>query len=640
MSDMAEKFMEQGNLTRAKEYEQIYRLVMELLEQIHGLLGEEEITRQEFLDILEAGFGEIEVGTIPQNVDRCLVGDMERTRLKQVKYLFFLGVNDGNIPKNASKGGIISDMDREFLKESDLELAPSPRQQMFIQRFYLYLNLTKPSDKLFLSYAKVGSDGKSLRPAYLIDTIKRIFPEVPVVGLSEKSVMERIVTPKEGIPYLAEALREYAALGNGILSEEALFTLYQAYEGKEEYKQLAEQLKDAAFQRYKASSLSKAVSRALYGIHLENSVTRLEAYAACAYRHFLQYGLSLQEREEFGFEAVDMGNIFHGVLDDFSKQLDSSEYTWFDFPEEFGTAAVEKAMDNMAAQYGSSVLYSSARNEYAIGRMKRILSRSVGVLQNQLKKGDFVPEGHEVSFKYAQDLDSVSIALSEQEKMHLMGRIDRIDVAEDAENVYVKVVDYKSGDKHFDLAAVYHGLQLQLVVYMNAALELEAKRHPDKNIVPAAILYYHVSDPLVEADAGESAEDWNQKILMELRTKGVVNSREDIIDRLDRFMGSKSDSIPVEKKKDGSLGARSSVMSSEELGIVSGYVSRKVRSIGREILDGHKECNPYEQGDRGACTFCSFKKVCGFDTLIPGYEKRTLEKPEDAEVLKKMKEET
>lgn len=221
-----------------------------------------------------------------------------------------------------------------------------------------------------------------------------------------------------------------------------------------------------------------------------------------------------------------------------------------------------------------------------------------------------------------------------------MGRIDRIDVAEDAENVYVKVVDYKSGDKHFDLAAVYHGLQLQLVVYMNAALELEAKRHPNKNIVPAAILYYHVSDPLVEADAGESAEDWNQKILMELRTKGVVNSREDIIDRLDRFMGSKSDSIPVEKKKDGSLGARSSVMSSEELGIVSGYVSRKVRSIGREILDGHKECNPYEQGDRGACTFCSFKKVCGFDTLIPGYEKRTLEKPEDAEVLKKMKEET
>ncbi|MBQ8823511.1 MAG: helicase-exonuclease AddAB subunit AddB [Lachnospiraceae bacterium] len=637
---MAEQFTGQGNLTRAKEYEQIYRLVMELLQQIHGLLGEEEITRQEFLDILEAGFGEIEVGTIPQNVDRCLVGDMERTRLKQVKYLFFLGVNDGNIPKNASKGGIISDMDREFLRESDLELAPSPRQQMFIQRFYLYLNLTKPSEKLYLSYAKVGSDGKGLRPAYLIDIMKRIFPQIPVVSLTDRTLMERIVTPKEGIPYLAEGLREYVALGAEKFSREELFTLYQAYGENEDYRELAETLKNAAFLRYQASGLSKAVSRALYGLHLENSVTRLEAYAACAYRHFLQYGLSLQEREEFGFEAVDMGNVFHGVLDDFSKQLDASDYTWFDFPEQFGVEAVNKAMDNMAAQYGSSVLYSSARNEYAIGRMKRILSRSVCVLQNQLKKGEFVPEGHEVSFKYAQNLDSVSIALSEQERMHLMGRIDRIDVAEDAENVYVKVVDYKSGDKHFDLAAVYHGLQLQLVVYMNAALELEAKRHPGKNIVPAAILYYHVADPMVEVDGQESPEELNQRILMELRTKGVVNSREDIIDRLDRFVGNKSDSIPVEKKKDGTLGARSSVMSSEELEIVSGYVSHKVRSIGKEILEGHKECSPYEQGDRSACTFCSYKKVCGFEPGIPGYEKRSLEKHGDAEVLKRMKEET
>ncbi len=639
LKDMAAMFEEQENLTGAKEYDQIYRLVMELLTQIHDLLGEEEITRQEFLDILEAGFGEIEVGTIPQNVDRCLVGDMERTRLKQVKYLFFLGVNDGNIPKNVSRGGIISDMDREFLRESDLELAPSPRQQMFIQRFYLYLNLTKPAQKLYLSYAKMGSDGKSLRPAYLIDTIKRIFPQISVLHLADRKLSERIVTPKEGIPYLAEGLRRYAGAETEQLTREELFTLYHAYEELEGYKKLVEKLKAAAFLRYQDSGLSAAVSRALYGMHLENSVTRLETYAACAYRHFLQYGLSLKEREEFGFEAVDMGNIFHGVLDDFTEQLDASDYTWFDFPEQFGVEAVERAMDNLAAQYGASVLYSSARNEYAIGRMKRILSRSVCVLQNQLKKGEFVPEGHEVSFKYTQDLDSVSIALSQEERMQLQGRIDRIDVAEDAENVYVKVVDYKSGDKHFDLAAVYHGLQLQLVVYMNAALELEAKRHPEKNIVPAAILYYHVADPMVEVEGEESAEDLNRRILMELRTKGVVNSREDIIDRLDRFVGSRSDAIPVEKKKDGSLGARSSVMSSEELEVVSGYVSHKVRSIGREILQGNKQCSPYEQGDRSACTFCSYKKVCGFDPAVPGYEKRILESLPDAEVLKRMKEE-
>ena len=140
LENYVKKFEKQGDLVRAKEYSQIYRLVMELLEQIHDLLGNEKISYKEFLEILEAGFAEIEVGTIPQNVDRVLVGDIERTRLKQVKVLFFIGVNDGNIPKNVSKGGIISDIDREFLRESELELAPSPRQQMYIQRFSLYLN--------------------------------------------------------------------------------------------------------------------------------------------------------------------------------------------------------------------------------------------------------------------------------------------------------------------------------------------------------------------------------------------------------------------------------------------------------------------------------------------------------------------
>ena len=149
-----QQFEKEGDLSRAREYAQIYRLVMDLLDQVYELLGEEEISRQEFADILEAGFGEITVGTIPQNVDRIVVGDMERTRLKQVKVLFFLGVNDGNIPKNASKGGIISDMDREFLIESGTEMAPSPRQQMYIQRLYLYLNMTKPSEQLYLSYAR------------------------------------------------------------------------------------------------------------------------------------------------------------------------------------------------------------------------------------------------------------------------------------------------------------------------------------------------------------------------------------------------------------------------------------------------------------------------------------------------------
>jgi ATP-dependent helicase/nuclease subunit B len=370
-----------------------------------------------------------------------------------------------------------------------------------------------------------------------------------------------------------------------------------------------------------------------------NSVSRLETYASCAYKHFLQYGLTLREREEFGFESVDMGNVFHGVLDEFSKRLESSEYTWLDFTPEFGEVNIGEAMEMYAANYGAGVLYSSSRNEYAITRMNRILLRTVNTLQNHLRKGDFMPEGHEIAFRFADNVEAINISLSEEEKMRLQGRMDRIDTFVDDEHVYVKVIDYKSGNKQFDLAAVYHGLQLQLVVYMNAAMEIEAKKHPDKVIVPAALLYYHVDDPLLESEQELSAEEISAGILQKLRMNGVVNADENIIEKIDRYMSDKSDVIPVEKKKDGTFSARSSIMSSTELQVVSDYVNQKIRKIGREILDGNKEINPYEKGASGACSYCPYKKVCGFDVNIPGYKKRSLEEASDNEILIKMEEE-
>lgn len=223
--------------------------------------------------------------------------------------------------------------------------------------------------------------------------------------------------------------------------------------------------------------------------------------------------------------------------------------------------------------------------------------------------------------------------------MHLQGRIDRIDVSEDENHVYVKVIDYKSGNRQFDLAALYYGLQLQLVVYMNAAMEMEAKKHPDKEIVPAALLYYHVEDPTVETPVELSDEEINEQILSQLRMNGVVNSQPDIVTRLDRYMQDKSTVIPVEKKKDGSYSARSGVMSGEELQLVSNYVNHKIQSIGREILDGNVAVNPYAKGSREACTYCPYRKVCGFDPAIPGYEKRVLTDMDKSEILKKMKQE-
>ncbi len=638
LSRFEQKFQVEGDLARAKEYGQIYGFVIDLLDQIEGLLQEEKMDRKEFADILDAGFAEISVGTIPQNVDRIVIGDIERTRLKQVKVLFFLGINDGNIPKGSGGGGIISDIDREFLAQSGRELAPTPRQQMYIQRFYLYLNMTKPSEKLYLSYAKIGNDGKSMRPAYLVDMMQKLFPILSIEKPEQMPVEEQLASGNDGVMLFTDLLREYAADRLEQDEEKKLFTFYHIYHRNEAYKNQIDRLLDTAFYQYCESALSKQVTRALYGSMLQNSVSRLEKYAACAYAHFLQYGLSLKEREEYSFEDVDMGNVFHGVLELFAQKLEEHHYTWFDFPKEAGEQILEEALEAYAVTYGETILYSSARNQYLLKRIKRILNRTVQTLQAQLKKGSFLPEHFEMSFSMLDELDAVNIALTGEEKMKLRGRIDRIDTCEEEDKVYVKVIDYKSGTRKFDLAALYYGLQLQLVVYMNAAMEIEKKKHPDKEIVPAAMLYYHIADPMIEDGQHDTPEQLNQKLLQELKMTGIVNENDRAISLLDGTFSDKSDILPIERKKDGSFSAYSSVINEKDMKTVSDYVNYKIKELGTGILQGNISVNPCEQNGNSACTYCAYKSVCGYDNSIDGYAMRELEKLPQEEALKAMQE--
>ena len=250
-----------------------------------------------------------------------------------------------------------------------------------------------------------------------------------------------------------------------------------------------------------------------------------------------------------------------------------------------------------------------------------------------------MPEAFEVSFDVLENLDSLNIALSEKERLRLRGRIDRVDIGETDDRVYVKVIDYKSGDRRFDLAALYYGLQLQLVVYMNAAVELVQKKYPDKEAVPAAMLYYRVADPMVEGEE-LSPEEINGRILRELKMTGMVNENDEAVRMLDGEFTDKSDILPLERKKDGSFSAVSSVMSEEDMRTVSDYVNRKIQKLGREILDGTISVNPCELGAEKACTYCVYKHVCGFEAGAAGYRPRKLTKLKAEEALEKMREET
>ncbi len=631
-------FHEMEDYTKEKEYAQIYRLIMELLDQIIDLIGEEKMSIQDFLDILDAGFNEIEVGSIPQSIDRIIVGDIERTRLKPIKYLFFLGMNDGLIPKSGNKGGIISDMEREFLTGSNLELAPSPRQQMYIQKFYLYLNMTKPSERLFLSYICMNSDGSACRPSYLIPIMERMFNGAFEDGNS-KSVLDKIGNLHEAKEYFCILLRMYF---DGCISDEekdVFFLLLSLLKKEDGGKEFIIHMMEKGYSLYQEKSLQGLIAGVLYGTTLLSSISRMEKYASCAYSYFLQYGISLKERELYGFEDRDMGTIFHGVLEKFSDKLTKNGYSLMNFPEELGERMVKEALEEFSTEYTDALLFESAKNRYTLRRMERILKRAVNVISYQLKKGRFVPEAYEISFQVEESLDEINIALNEQEKIRLNGRIDRLDTYEDEEHVYVKVVDYKSGNKDFSLAAFYHGLQLQLVVYLNEAIKNVAVDHKGKEVIPAALLYYHIADPLVKGEGEMNDEAINQKIRQELRMRGIVNDDSNVIKSLDSSEVKKSDCIPVEYKADGSFSSSSGVMSKQQIQLLSDFATYKLKELGRKIYKGEIQIDPALQGEQDACEYCQYKEVCGFDERIPEYKKRILLKEEDSDILQKMQDE-
>lgn len=634
----ADFFEKKKDDARAKEYRQIYRLIMELFDQIMELIGQEKMSLSEFADILDAGFAEIEVGIIPRSVDRIIVGDIERTRLKPVKYLFFVGVNDGYIPAKTNKGGIISDIDREFLKGSNQDLAPSPREQMYIQKYYLYLNMTKPSKGLYLSYAAMDGQGTALRPSYLIGIVKQLFPGCETYGRSMQGdlAIGNLFEAKEAFCLL---LRKYAENSISDKEREQFIRLLHLLGKEESDRLLLNHLVENAYLTNKERSISQAAAGLLYGDIILSSISRMEKYASCAYSYFLQYGLSLKERELYGFESKDMGTIFHGVLEHFSNKLLEKNYTWTDFPADEGEAMVAESMQEVCMEYTDALLYDNALNRYTMKNTEHMMQKCVSNISYQLGKGRFVPKEYEVSFHVVENLKDLDISLSDKDKMRLSGRIDRMDTCEKEDKVFVKIVDYKSGDKNFDLAAFYHGTQLQLVVYMNEALKRAEKLHPGKEAVSAAMLYYHVDDPVVEGTVKMSPEEVNGKVREALRMKGVINSDGDILEALDTTKSAKSDCVTLDYDSKGGLKSTTNALNSEQMKLLSDYASYSLKAMGAKIKKGEIPVNPYASGNVDACEYCAYKDVCGFDEKIPGYTKRNLSKDKDVDYLDKIKEE-
>lgn len=640
LDSYAEAFNAALDFAREKEYSQIYTASCKLLEEIYNLVGDEVMNLKEFIGILEAGFSELEIGMIPKSLDRVIVGDMERTRLKSVKYLFFLGLNDGWVPRSAAKGGIISDADREILMDCGMELAPSPRYKMYIGRFYLYANLTKPSEGLFLSYLAMDNEGMAMRPSYIVNNIGNLFNFAPSESIYTDD-LKNIQTLSEAKRLYASLIRQYSEGNLSIEKNNDMLALTEYFDSEEKYR---EEIICNAFFKYEGSSLDERIAGVLYGAKMYASISRMESYAKCAYSYFLKYGMGLKEREEYGIEASDMGNIYHGVLELFIEMLKDRGLDWFSFDEDTARELIDEATKKEAAKYTDAILFESMSNRYIIERMKSVMLRTVMTLSYQLKKSSFKPIEHEFVFSKERSLGVINLGLNREEKLLITGKIDRLDVCETDDKMYVKVVDYKSGEKDFSLMSFYHGLQLQMVVYMNEAAKIMQKKS-NKEVTPAALLYYHIDDPIVSATDGDSDEEIERKIIKELRTKGLVSCDDDILIKLDNSFDTSSDVIPVSRKKSGEFDSYAKIIEPDNMKLLTKYADHKINELAKQIIKGQISMNPLElkksekSVEINSCEYCDYKKICKFDESLPGYAITSHAKKSDEEILSLIKSE-
>ncbi|MBR0087648.1 MAG: PD-(D/E)XK nuclease family protein [Lachnospiraceae bacterium] len=629
MKLLAKEAEDAGDMILKREYEEALESLTELFSLTEKILGSEALDHTEFTDVLTDGMSGLRLGMQPPSLDRLVIGDLKRTRLSGIKKLYIMGVNEGLFPAASPAGGLLTDMDREILKAHDIPLSPGVREDSFNLQLYIYLALTCPKEALMLTCPLADRDGKILTESPVLSHIRALFPKMEAADFREA-----FSTGKQGFRRLASDLqkaRERLERGN---APEVLpaYTrgLYRALSEDEGQERMA-LIGKGLFSRYLPEELSKSLTRSLYKDQLSVSVSRLEQYAGCAYRHFLSYGLKLQERQEFELDAADFGTLFHECIDTFFRKLKEQGLSWNDLDTEKRTVLAEESVREVTSEYSEAYFSENARNGYLLKRVLRLTERTLWALKKQWDLGSFEKTETEVPFYGGPDFRALQMNLGDGLSLSLRGRIDRLDLSDDGSRVYVRVIDYKSGHRELDFTKIYYGLQLQLLLYLEAARELVRRRDPAKEIVPAGIYYYQIQDPVVDKD---DKKDPEEQILDKLRLNGITNVREDSLRITEPGLESSSRVIQgLGRTKDG-FRKSARIAGGEDFDSLLAFARGKTASLAGNILDGNIAVDPYVFGQEDGCQYCAFNGVCGYDDRIPGFKKRRLYKKELDDLLK------
>jgi len=614
-----------GDNLMLQTHTQIWDSVSSLLDKIFETLGQERLTPGEFARILEAGFSSISLGLVPPSLDQVIVGDLRRSRLPEVKALLLLGASESALPERAASNSVLSDEERQMLATGGVTLAPDTATRAAENNFNIYTILAKPSEFLYISCPLGALDGKAIFPSPIMARITELLPTATRLraGMGEGDEMACVAAAGPSFDALTLALRNYAETGTFSQTQKAVYMFFRE---NATYREALTQTEAQIVSVGKPERLLRETVYDLYGGRIVSSVTQLERYAQCPFSYFVRYNLRALERKLYEVEAVQLGTLFHAALELYVKRLMELGLDWNEPDEEMLIELAMVCVDEALTARGNEILRTTGQYRHFSRRVKEIAVQSIRALTRHMRGSGFAVASVESGFGD----DSVRVPL-EAGEMELRGRVDRVDVLDTQDSMYVKLVDYKSGHKEFNLSEVYYGLQLQLVLYIDAVLaKMKARvKVESANVLPAAVLFFRMQNPKIEFDAAFSEEQLREKLLAQFQMSGLVLNERCVLENLDENLragqsgGVKSSVVPVTlnaaKKEDDFLLSKSSkAVSAGDFQRLMVYTMQKAASLGDSILSGDVTVWPCLHGKESACRFCDYRAVCGFE---PGESK-------------------
>lgn len=630
---------DRGHFDYASENIQVWNIFIETMEQIVEILGDERVTISSYLRLIENTFMDQQISIIPPVVDQVFVGGLDRLGNYNVKALFLIGANDGILPSSQKNEGIFLDAEKITMKNMGLTVGPDNHTIFLNERLLIYSTLSKPNDYLWISYALTDDEGDALNPSIIIHRIKRLYSKLEIKEDYSDSIENEIRYIQRPLPtfkHLLKNIRKDLDIGS---IQDIWWDVYDWYYNSHKWKENLIAIADSFFYNNKPENIAREYVKELYNPADKISISRIQQYVRCPFGYFIEYGLRPEDRLTNRLERYDVGTILHKVIEEFGKKIHNEGIKWEDLDKDKCGDLADEILDQILPAFKPEVLSSTHRYKYMTNKLRRIGKRAAWIMVEQIKAGKFRPDRFEVEFDDNPDsgLSPISIDLPEGQ-VKIRGKIDRVDLYEDGDKAYVRVIDYKTGNADFKLSDVYHGFEIQLIVYLDALLankEILAK----KDLYPAGIFYFKIDDPKIPINKN-NAGDMERTLMSTLKLKGRLVKDIDIAKAMDMITekGKWSPFIPVNITKAGSFRDGSSVIEEEDLKYLIRHVKELIKEKVSDILNGNISLEPYKYDGSVSCRYCDNHAICQFDMWFEGNTFKNIRKLKDEEVLKKLKE--